>query len=54
MINWTFIFLILALVAGVLGFTSLAGAVGGIAQILCILFICLSGVYLISQESVNR
>lgn len=39
MLRWALIFLIVALVAGALGFTSVAGASAGIAQILFWLFV---------------
>ena len=48
--NWTFTFLILALFAGVLGFSRWAGGAAFIAQILTYLFMMLSMVFLISQE----
>ena len=41
MLGWTLMFLIIALVAGVLGFTSIAGAAAGIAQILFVIFLVL-------------
>jgi len=41
MLNWTLTFFILAIIAGVFGFTSLAGATAGIAQILFVIFLIL-------------
>ncbi|MES2475897.1 MAG: DUF1328 domain-containing protein [Verrucomicrobiota bacterium] len=41
MYHWTFIFLILALVAGILGFSSLAGGAAIVAQVLCVIFLIL-------------
>jgi uncharacterized membrane protein YtjA (UPF0391 family) len=41
MLTWTLTFFILALVAGLLGFSSLAGAVAGIAQVLFVIFLAL-------------
>ncbi len=41
MLNWTLTFLILALIAGVLGFTSVAGAAASIAQALFFVFLIL-------------
>jgi uncharacterized membrane protein YtjA (UPF0391 family) len=41
MLGWTLMFLIIALLAGVLGFTSIAGAAAGIAQILFVVFLVL-------------
>jgi uncharacterized membrane protein YtjA (UPF0391 family) len=39
MLNWTLTFLVLALIAGVLGFTSVAGAAASIAQVLFVIFL---------------
>jgi uncharacterized membrane protein YtjA (UPF0391 family) len=41
MLSWILLFLVLALVAGIFGFTSLAGAALGIAQILFFVFLVL-------------
>jgi uncharacterized membrane protein YtjA (UPF0391 family) len=41
MLNWTLTFLILALIAGLLGFTSLAGTAAVIAQTLFFIFLLL-------------
>lgn len=41
MLNWTLTFLLLALIVGILGFSGLAGAAAGIAQVLCGLFLVL-------------
>ncbi|MEO5916790.1 MAG: DUF1328 domain-containing protein [Luteolibacter sp.] len=41
MLNWTLTFLVLALIAGLLGFTSIAGAAASIAQILFFAFVIL-------------
>lgn len=40
--HWTFTFSILALIAGLLGFTSLAGSAAGISQTLFALFLGLA------------
>jgi uncharacterized membrane protein YtjA (UPF0391 family) len=47
MLGWTLIFLIIAVIAGVLGFTSLAGTAVGIARILFTIFLVLFLVSLI-------
>jgi uncharacterized membrane protein YtjA (UPF0391 family) len=47
MLRWTLIFMIVALIAGVLGFTSIAGAAMGIAQVLFFIFLALFLVSLI-------
>lgn len=39
MLRWSATFLILALIAGLLGFTTIAGAAMGIAKILFVLFL---------------
>ncbi len=41
MLRWALIFLVVALVAGVLGFTSIAGAAIGIAKLLFYIFLVL-------------
>jgi uncharacterized membrane protein YtjA (UPF0391 family) len=47
MLGWTIIFLIIALVAGILGFTSIAGAAMGIAKVVFAIFLVLFLVSLI-------
>lgn len=41
MLGWTFLFLIVALIAGALGFTGIAGASIGIAKVLFFVFLVL-------------
>jgi uncharacterized membrane protein YtjA (UPF0391 family) len=41
MLSWALIFLIVALIAGALGFTNVAGAATGIAKILFVIFLVL-------------
>ena len=41
MLSWSIIFLIVALVAALLGFTTIAGAAIGIAKILFVVFLVL-------------
>lgn len=41
MLGWTLIFLVIALAAGVLGFTGIAGVAVGIARILFAIFLIL-------------
>ena len=41
MLSWALIFLVVALIAGLLGFTSIAGAAVGIAKILFFVFLVL-------------
>lgn len=49
MLNWALIFLVIALVAALLGFTSIAGAAIGIAKILFYIFLILFLVSLVSH-----
>ncbi len=48
MLNWTINFLILALIAGLLGFTGIAGTAVGIAKILFVIFLAMWVIALIS------
>ena len=41
MLGWALTFLVVALIAGVLGFGGIAAASTGIAQILCVVFLVL-------------
>ena len=41
MLGWAIVFLVVALIAGVLGFTGIAGTAVGIAKILCAVFLVL-------------
>lgn len=41
MLSWALVFLVVALIAGILGFTSIAGTAIGIAQILFFVFLVL-------------
>jgi uncharacterized membrane protein YtjA (UPF0391 family) len=47
MLSWALTFLVVALIAGVLGFTSIAGASMGIAKILFFVFVVLFVVSLV-------
>ena len=49
MLNWAVTFLVIALIAALLGFTSVAGAAIGIAKILCYVFLVLFLVSLVSH-----
>ena len=49
--NWTYVFLILSLIAGLLGFSSLAGGIGVIGQILSLVFLTLLIVSTVSRFS---
>ena len=54
MLRWALIFLLIGLVAGLLGFTSLAGASIAIAKIIFFVFIALFLVFLIAGLTVAR
>ncbi|MBL6854545.1 MAG: DUF1328 domain-containing protein [Alphaproteobacteria bacterium] len=54
MLRWALIFLLIGLVAGLLGFTSLAGASFAIAKILFFVFVALFLVFLIAGLTVAR
>lgn len=41
MLNWVFLFLIVAIIAGVFGFTGIAASAAGIAKILFVIFLVL-------------
>ncbi len=49
MLNWAVTFLVIALIAAVLGFTSIAGAAIGIAKILFYVFLILFLVSLVTS-----
>jgi uncharacterized membrane protein YtjA (UPF0391 family) len=51
MLGWTLVFLIVALLAGALGFTGIAGAAVGIARVLFFIFLVLFLVPLILRLS---
>jgi uncharacterized membrane protein YtjA (UPF0391 family) len=48
MLRWALVFLVVALIAGALGFGGVAGASAGIAQILFFIFLVLLGVSLVA------
>jgi uncharacterized membrane protein YtjA (UPF0391 family) len=47
MLSWALTFLVVALIAGLLGFTSIAGAAMGVAKIVFVLFLVLFVVSLV-------
>ncbi|HQU16420.1 MAG: DUF1328 domain-containing protein [Chromatiales bacterium 21-64-14] len=51
MLNYAVIFLVIALAAGILGFTGVAGAAVGIAKILFVVFLVLFFVSLIYSRT---
>jgi len=54
MLRWAFLFLVIGLVAGVLGFTGVAGASIAIAKILFFVFMVIFAVLLIAGLTVAR
>jgi len=54
MLRWAFIFLIIGLIAAVLGFTNVAGAAIGIAKILFFVFMVIFVVLLVAGLTVAR
>jgi uncharacterized membrane protein YtjA (UPF0391 family) len=54
MLSWVLTFLLLALVAALLGFTTIAGAAYGIAQILFVIFLVLLVVSAIMHVAAGR
>jgi uncharacterized membrane protein YtjA (UPF0391 family) len=54
MLKWAFIFLVLGLIAGLLGFTGVAGAAIGIAKFLFFLFLAIFVIMLILGLTVFR
>ncbi|HEY6073064.1 MAG TPA: DUF1328 family protein [Anaerolineales bacterium] len=47
MLSWSIFFLVLALVAALLGFSGIAGAAAGVAQLIFWLFLVIFGVSLL-------
>jgi uncharacterized membrane protein YtjA (UPF0391 family) len=54
MLIWAFMFLIVALIATLLGFTGIAGTTAAIAQTLFVLFLCLFLVAVLTRRSGRR
>jgi len=54
MIKWAFIFLVIALVLGALGFSGLAGAAMGIAKILFFIGLALFVIFLILGMTIYK
>ncbi len=54
MLRWAFIFLVLGIIAALLGFTGIAGASIGIAKLLFFLFLAIFAVMLIVGLTVYR
>ena len=54
MLGWALTFLVVALIAGVLGFTSIAGAAMGVAKILFFVFLVLFVVSLVMHRVRGR
>lgn len=54
MLRWAIIFLIIGLIAGVFGFTTVAGAAVGIAKFLFFLFLAMFVIFLVLGLTVYR
>jgi uncharacterized membrane protein YtjA (UPF0391 family) len=54
MLRWAFIFLVIGLVAGVLGFTGIAGASFAIAKLLFFLFMAVFLILLVAGLTIAR
>ena len=54
MLRWALIFLVVALIAGALGFTGVAGAAIGIAKFLFVLFLVLFVAFLVLGATVFK
>lgn len=54
MLGWAITFLVIAIIAGLLGFTTIAGAASSIAQILFFIFLVLFVVALLFGRSLIR
>jgi len=54
MLRWAFMFLVLGIIAALLGFTGIAGASIGIAKVLFFLFLAIFAVMLILGLTVYR
>ena len=54
MLKWAFVFLIVALIAGALGFTGVAGAAIGIAKFLFVLFLVLFVAFLVLGATIFK
>jgi len=54
MLKWALVFFLIALIAGALGFTSIAGASFAIAKILFFIFIALVAVLLIAAIFIGK
>ena len=54
MLSWALLFFLLAIVAGLFGFTRIAGAMAGIAQILFYIFLVLLLISLVARAVRGR
>jgi uncharacterized membrane protein YtjA (UPF0391 family) len=54
MLRWAFIFLVIGLIAGVLGFTGIAGASFAIAKLLFFLFMAVFVILLVAGLAIAR
>ncbi|MBP7804715.1 MAG: DUF1328 domain-containing protein [Candidatus Pacebacteria bacterium] len=54
MLKWTLIFLVIAIIAGIFGFTTVAGAAIGIAKVIFFIFIIFFVVSLIAGLTITK
>ncbi len=54
MLRWAFVFLVIGLIAGILGFTGVAGASFAIAKLLFFIFVAIFLVLLVAGLTVAR
>jgi len=54
MLKWALIFFVISIISGVLGFTGISAAAGGIAKILFFVFIAIAIIVLIIAVSIGQ
>jgi uncharacterized membrane protein YtjA (UPF0391 family) len=54
MLRWAAIFLVISIIAGLLGFTGVAAAASGIAKLLFFLFLVVVRIFLVIATSVGK
>jgi uncharacterized membrane protein YtjA (UPF0391 family) len=54
MLKWAFAFLVLGLIAGLLGFTGIAGASIGIAKVLFVIFMLIFAALIVAGVALGR
>lgn len=54
MLKWALIFFVISVVAGLLGFTGISAATGGIAKVLFFIFIALTAIVIILALAIGQ